>query len=98
MNDLINKIGIDKILHFVIGALVAFCFDIPAILQEGLVGDWLNVAFTSIGVIVVAMAAFFKEAVIDSKFDWKDFVVSIAGALLPTIVVIIGTLFYIGSN
>lgn len=61
MDKLINKIGVDKIMHFLVGAFIAFTINTLAILQEGCAGDWMNVAICTCGVICAAIVAFGKK-------------------------------------
>ena len=68
--DFLNKIGIDKALHFLVGGwMVSFGF-----------------TFGIIGGIIMFLAlivlAFLKEKVVDKEPDWKDFWFSIAGGVV----------------
>lgn len=98
MDKLINKIGVDKIMHFLVGAFIAFTINTLAILQEGCAGDWMNVAMCTCGVICAAIIAFWKEAIIDGKWNWWDFIATILGACTTYIFVALGTFLYIASN
>lgn len=96
-NELITKIGVDKLLHFSIGGLITALFTIVATLQEGYV-DTSIIAFPFIGLIPVAMFSWFKEAVIDSEFSWMDILASVLGAVPVFIATALGVLFYTLSN
>lgn len=96
-NELITKIGVDKLLHFSIGGLITALFTIVATLQEGYV-DASIIAFPFIGLIPVAMFSWFKEAVIDSEFSWMDILASVLGAVPVFIATALGVLFYTLSN
>lgn len=98
MKKLVNKFGIDKITHFLAGAFIAFGINTLAILQEGMIGDWMSVAMCTCGVIVAAIIALFKETLIDSKWDRGDFIATVLGACTTYIFVTIGTLLYISSH
>lgn len=96
-NELITKIGVDKLLHFSIGGLITALFTIVATLQEGYV-DTSIIAFPFIGLIPVAMFSWFKEAVIDSEFSWMDILASVLGAVPVFIATALGVLLYTLSN
>lgn len=96
-NELITKIGVDKLLHFSIGGLITALFTIVATLQEGYV-DTSIIAFPFIGLIPVAMFSWFKEAVIDDEFSWMDILASVLGAVPVFIATALGVLFYTLSN
>ena len=53
-DNFINKIGIDKVLHFCIGAIIAFCVSNVFMLQEGIIGVY-NIWFSIIGIIAVVI-------------------------------------------
>lgn len=96
-NELITKIGVDKILHFSIGGFIVALFTITATLQEGVVNA-TTIAFPFIGLIPVAMFSWFKEAVIDDEFSWMDILASVLGAVPVFIATALGVLFYTLSN
>lgn len=97
MNELIEKIGVDKILHFLMGALIAFSVSVPLIMREDSVDIYVNVMICTIGLIVAVIAAWAKETIIDEKWDWYDFIATIVGACVPYAAVALGTLFSILS-
>lgn len=94
MDELINKIGVDKILHFLVGAFVSFTISLALILQEGLVGDYTNVFISVIGFVVALFIGFIKEVVIDDKPNLADFIATVIGGVIPTIVIAYGTLMH----
>ena len=96
-NELITKIGVDKILHFSVGGLIVALFTIVAILQEDVI-DATTIASPFIGLVPVAMLSWFKEAVIDDDFSWMDILASVLGAVPVFIATALGVLFYILSN
>lgn len=97
LNKFINKIGVDKILHFCVGAIISFCFSNVIMLQEGTIGvDNLWTAI--IGIIVAMFFEYIKEFIIDGNPDKKDFLATFLGSVLVFIVNAIGILFYIWSN
>lgn len=97
LDKLINKIGVDKILHFCIGAIISFCFTNVVMLQEGTIGiDNLWVAV--IGIIVAMIFECMKEFIIDNNPNKKDILATFLGSVLVFVVNAIGILFYILSN
>ena len=96
-NELITKIGVDKLLHFSIGGLITALLTITVVLQEGYV-DASIIAFPFIGLISVAIRSWFKEVVIDDEFSWMDILASVLGAVPVFIATALGVLFYTLSN
>lgn len=96
-NELITKIGVDKLLHFSIGGLITALLTIIVVLQEDYV-DASIIAFPFIGLIPVAILSWFKEAVIDDDFSWMDILASVLGAVPVFIATALGVLFYTLSN
>ena len=96
-NQLITKIGVDKLLHFSIGGLITALLTIIVVLQEGYV-DASIIAFPFIGLIPVAILSWFKEEVIDDDFSWMDILASVLGAVPVFIATALGVLFYTLSN
>ena len=96
-NELITKIGVDKILHFSIGGFIVALFTITATLQEGVINA-TTIAFPFMGLIPVAMFSCLKEAVIDDEFSWMDILASVLGAVPVFIATALGVLFYTLSN
>lgn len=96
-NELITKIGVDKLLHFSIGGLITALLTIIVVLQEGYV-DASIIAFPFIGLIPVAILSWFKEEVIDDDFSWMDILASVLGAVPVFIATALGVLFYTLSN
>lgn len=88
-----KSIGIDKVLHFLVGALISFCVANVAALQEGMeIGNvWLG---SVMGIAAAMMLEFIKEFVIDNVADWKDILATFLGSLLVLVANGIGTLFY----
>lgn len=97
LDNFINKIGIDKVLHFCVGAIIAFCISNVFMLREGIVGVD-NIWFAIIGIIAAMIFEFIKEFILDSTPDKKDILATFLGSVFVFIVNIIGVLFYIWSN
>ncbi len=96
-NELISKIGTDKVLHFSVGGFIVALLTIVVTLQEGII-DATAIAFPFIGLIAVAIFSWFKEAVIDEEFSWTDILASVLGSVPVFIAQALGVLFYILSN
>lgn len=96
-NELITKIGVDKLLHFSIGGLITALLTIIVVLQESYV-DASIIAFPFIGLIPVAILSWFKEEVIDDDFSWMDILASVLGAVPVFIATALGVLCYTLSN
>lgn len=96
-NDLIAKIGQDKVLHFLVGSLITAVVTLIAGLQEPTIG-WGTINAPILGLVVTAFFAVIKEAVIDIVFDWRDFIATLAGAIPIFISTVIGILFHILST
>ena len=97
LDKFINKVGVDKILHFCIGAVISFCFSNVVMLQEEIIGID-NIWVAIIGIIVTMIFECIKEFIIDSSPDKKDILATFLGSLIPFVVNAIGILFYIVSN
>ena len=97
LTDFINKVGVDKILHFTFGAIISFVITNIIIIQEGIIN--VNVIWASIiGVIVALIIELFKEFIVDNNVDKKDILATVLGSILPIVVNSIGYLFNIWSN
>lgn len=100
MNEFINKIGVDKILHFSVGGLITALMTIMVVFQEGQesFNPGMLIASPIIGTLIVFVLSFMKEAIIDSKFDWKDIIASVLGAVPVFMAVALGVLFNVLSK
>ena len=93
INDFVDKVGVDKVLHFSIGGLISAFFTIILVLQEPDV-TWNLVGLSFIGTIIVGFFSLCKEFM-DIKVDWKDIVASILGTIPVIIATILGILLHI---
>lgn len=91
LDNFLAKVGVDKILHHVVGALICALFSFVFILQDAIF-DWTAVAVPIIGTVVVLFISVVKEY-IDDKPDWMDVVWAMAGCLWVFLSVAIGVLF-----
>lgn len=92
LDDFLVKVGTDKILHHVVGALVCALVSFVVILQEGVV-DWRTVLAPTIGVVFVLFISVIKELFLDESREWKDVVWAMTGTLWVYAAVAIGVLF-----
>lgn len=97
MDKILNYFGTDKVLHFLVGAVIAFIVTNVVMLQEAVVGIPC-IAMGVIGLIVAGFAGLVKELIIDSSFDWKDLVATLTGGVLPVATNAVGASFYLLSN
>ena len=102
MNNLINKIGIDKIAHFGIGgvicAFITLMFIFSMSYGNTLELNWSFVLFCPlVGYWFVGILAFFKE-LNDITPDKKDFFASLLGCVFIHFGAIIGYLFHFGNG
>lgn len=96
-NDLIARIGQDKVLHFLVGSLITAFMTLIAGLQEPEI-DWSTMGVPTIGLVVTAFSAVVKEVLIDTEFNWKDLVATLLGAVPIFIATAFGILFHVLSN
>lgn len=98
MEELINKIGLDKIAHFGIGGVLFAAFNVMFLLAN-VSFPIMALTFGSVlamplaGYVIVAFAEFIKEVFIDAKIDWKDVLATFAGCFAIHLCAIIGYLF-----
>ena len=79
LDNFLAKVGVDKILHHVVGALICALFTFVFILQDAIF-DWIAVVVPVIGSVVVLLLSIVKEY-IDDKPDWMDVVWAMLGCL-----------------
>lgn len=94
MNNLINKIGIDKITHFSMGGLICALFTFVFLLQDfNTLEAWQVLLLPLIGTVVTFVLSIIKEFIIDEVVDWKDIIAGMLGCVPVYIAVGIGILF-----
>lgn len=94
MNNLINKIGIDKITHFSMGGLICALFTFIFLLQDfNTLEVWQVLLLPLIGTVVTFVLSIIKEFVIDEVVDWKDIIAGMLGCVPVYIAIGIGILF-----
>lgn len=77
-NKLISKVGADKALHFLVGALIVAQFEI-------FTWYWLLIALA-----IVAALSVIKEKM-DDKPDWKDAIAAMCGAFAEILSFVVRT-------
>lgn len=98
LDSLINKLGNDKVLHFLCGGFICALMTLVVILQENDMGNMSKILSVFIGTAFVAFASFVKEIMLDDKPDWSDVLASVLGCIPVFISVGIGVLFNVLSN
>lgn len=68
--DVLNKIGIDKVLHFLVFAWIV---------AIGLAYSFTTGVYCFLGMVVLSLI---KELVIDKKIDWVDLIAGIVGGMV----------------
>ena len=102
MEDFIQK-HLDKVAHFGIGAALfaGFVFAFALSLPYGNTVDlsWKAVLLLPCsGYIILALAEFVKECIVDAKPDWWDVLATFAGGIFVHICAIVGYLFHFGNG
>lgn len=92
LDNFLEKVGVDKILHHLLGALICAFISFVVIIQEGVI-DWHVLSYPFIGFVAVLFLSVIKEILFDDKADWMDVVWSVAGCVWVFIAVAIGILF-----
>lgn len=95
MDNLINKIGLDKITHFGIGGIICAFMTFIIILQDLHCLSYRSILlYPFLGYFVTAFCSIIKEYFFDgSKADWKDIVAGMLGCVFIHLAVCIGVLF-----
>ena len=73
VNNILDKIGVDKMLHFAFGGWITAKFCESGILLLAV-----------IGILLVGIVSILKER-LDEKFDWKDIAAAMLGGLLELV-------------
>jgi uncharacterized membrane protein len=87
IDKIVNYFTSDKVLHFLVGALIVAQFEVFAANPSG----WF---WPFIGVILVAVLSFLKEKYLDDEFDLKDIWAALAGAFIEVWLLIIRMWFF----
>lgn len=97
LDNLIKKIGNDKVLHFLGGGFICSLVSFVVILQEGDLTPLEKVSSVLTGTVFVLILSVLKELIADDKADWYDVLASILGCVPVYIAVGIGVWFNILS-
>lgn len=97
LDNLINKVGNDKVLHFLGGGFICSLVSFVAILQEHGMTPWQQVSAVLIGTIAVFILSLMKEVLADDKTDWYDILASVLGCIPVFASVGLGTWFNVLS-
>lgn len=96
LDDLLQKVGVDKVLHLLVGAWICAMFTLVSILQEGCDLLWWQTLLMSLaGTLAALFLSVIKEIFLDDKPDWKDVLWAFYGCLTVIVAVGIGVLFNI---
>lgn len=96
----IDKLGRDNVLHFGIGGLIGACVTITCMLQDMPSLSNLQIALApTIGMIVVAFLAWFKEYANNRQVNGKHILAAVLGNIPLYIATSLGVLFqYLSYN
>ena len=81
LDDVIEKVGIDKVLHFLGGGWITSMFS-PF--------GWVGII---IGIVITIILSFIKEQFLDSFFDWKDICAAFIGSVISVLIYLFFTIF-----
>lgn len=89
IDNIISKLGTDKVLHFLIGAVVCAMVTFVFLTQETSLTGWRTALTPLSGTLFTLMAAWIKEG-LDKEYNWKDFIATALGCIPVWIAVAIG--------
>lgn len=95
LDNLLKKVGVDKVLHLFVGAWICAIFTIVSILQEGSLFWWQTILMSVAGTLAALFLSVIKEIFLDDKPDWKDVLWTLYGSMTVIVAVGIGVLFNI---
>ena len=92
MNNLINKIGLDKITHFSLGGLICAVFTLVFIIQDVPALTYKSMLlYPFAGYVVTGFLSIIKVYFFDApNSDWKDIVAGMFGCIFVHIFVCFG--------
>lgn len=93
LDNLINKVGNDKVLHFLGGGFICSLVSFVVILQESGLTAWEKVSDVLIGTIFVLILSVLKELIADDESDWYDVLAAVLGCIPVYIAVGLGAWF-----
>lgn len=78
LNDFIEKVGIDKVLHFICGALIVELSAMCGVLYADFEGCFIG---SLIGLLVVYLLSIVKEKLLDDYYDQLDIDYAMMGSI-----------------
>lgn len=93
LDNLIGKLGNDKVLHFLGGGFICSFISFVVILQESGLTEWEKVSDVLIGTIFVLILSVLKELIADDESDWYDVIAAVLGCIPVYIAVGLGAWF-----
>lgn len=81
VNNIIEKFGTDKVLHFLVGGWITSIFS-PF--------GWVGII---IGITLTLILSLIKEQFLDSFFDWKDICAASIGSVISVLIYFVFTIF-----
>lgn len=93
LDNLIQKVGNDKVLHFLGGGFICSLISFVVILQESGLTAWEQVSSVLIGTIFVLILSVLKELIADDESDWYDVLASFLGCIPVFVCVGLGAWF-----
>lgn len=93
LDNLISKIGNDKVLHFLGGAWICALVTFVTILQEDNLNSLEKVGSVLIGTVVVIILSVIKELIMDEEADWMDVLAAVTGCITIFTAVALGAWF-----
>lgn len=93
LDDLVKKLGNDKVLHFLCGSWICALVTIVTILQEDNLNLLEKVGSVLIGTVIVIILSVIKELIMDEEADWMDVLASFLGCIPVFVCVGLGAWF-----
>ncbi len=94
MNELIEKIGLDKLCHYGLGGEITAFVAVVAMLQDlPLDSIWDALYYPIMGIVVTIIAEILKEYLIDKKVDKMDILWTMLGVFTVFMAFLVGILF-----
>ncbi|WP_418573999.1 hypothetical protein [Phocaeicola sp.] len=93
LDNLINKVGNDKVLHFLGGGFICSLVSFVVILQEIGLTPLEKVSAVLIGTVFVLILSVLKELIADDKADWYDVLAAVLGCIPVFVCVGLGVWF-----
>lgn len=88
MEELVKKIGLDKLTHLGWGGWISSLITVMLIILTGSAQDWLTLLWASLGVTVATLLSILKEK-LDPEFNWADVAWSAGGAVTVFLTVLV---------